>query len=123
MTQINKMLKIVIDTNVLLVSISKKSQYYWLYKKLLNKEFILCISNDIINEYIEILSEKYNHQVAENIIEILLIAKNVQKITPYFNWNLIIADPHDNKFVDCAIASNADYPVTNDKHFKSPEGC
>lgn len=23
----------------------------------------------------------------------------------------------DNKFVDCAIASNADYLVTNDKHF------
>lgn len=24
---------------------------------------------------------------------------------------------HDNKFIDCAIAANADYIVTNDKHF------
>ena len=27
------------------------------------------------------------------------------------------ADPDDNKFVDCAIVSNAEYIVTNDAHF------
>jgi len=26
-------------------------------------------------------------------------------------------DPDDNKFVDCAISSNAKFIVTNDKHF------
>lgn len=31
--------------------------------------------------------------------------------------NLIHADSDDNKFVDCAIAGNADYIVTDDKHF------
>jgi predicted nucleic acid-binding protein len=30
---------------------------------------------------------------------------------------LINADKTDNKFVDCAFACNADYIVTNDKHF------
>ncbi len=30
---------------------------------------------------------------------------------------MIQTDPDDNKFVDCAIASQADYIVTNDKHF------
>lgn len=34
----------------------------------------------------------------------------------YF-WNLISADPEDNKFADCALAGNADYLVTNDSHF------
>ena len=30
---------------------------------------------------------------------------------------MIEADPDDNKFVDCAIVSNAEYIVTNDAHF------
>jgi len=36
---------------------------------------------------------------------------------PFYNWNLITADPEDNKYVDCAIRSNADFIVTNNKHF------
>ena len=38
-------------------------------------------------------------------------------ITPYFHFNLITADPDDNKFVDCAITANARYIVSNDKHY------
>jgi uncharacterized protein len=36
---------------------------------------------------------------------------------PFYKWNLIEADPDDNKFSDCAVASAADYFVTHDKHF------
>ncbi len=32
-------------------------------------------------------------------------------------WNLIVHDPDDDKFVDCAIASGSDDLVTSDKHF------
>jgi len=28
-----------------------------------------------------------------------------------------LSDKDDNKFVDCAVAGNADYLVSNDKHF------
>lgn len=34
-----------------------------------------------------------------------------------YRWNAITADPDDNKFFDAAVASNADYLVTNDNHF------
>lgn len=36
----------------------------------------------------------------------------------YYKWQLIEADPDDNKFADVAIAANADYLVTNDQHFE-----
>ncbi len=39
-------------------------------------------------------------------------------VSNYFFWNLITVDPDDNKFVDCAISANANFIVTNDKHFK-----
>ena len=44
--------------------------------------------------------------------------KNVIKQEPTFSWSLITADKDDNKFVDVSIASNCNYIVTNDKHFK-----
>jgi len=43
---------------------------------------------------------------------------DVLQVHKYFFWNLITADPDDNKFVDCAVAASADYLVTEDKHFK-----
>ena len=43
--------------------------------------------------------------------------QNIELITPSYNWHLIETDVDDNKFCDCAIASNADYIITNDKHF------
>ena len=39
------------------------------------------------------------------------------QVNPYFNWNFIRADPDDNKFIDCAIAANADCIVSQDEHF------
>ena len=38
-------------------------------------------------------------------------------ITPYYHFNLIKADPDDNKFVDCAVAGNAKFIVTEDRHY------
>jgi len=50
-------------------------------------------------------------------IYIILAAPNVVLVSSYFNWNLITKDPDENKFVDCTIAANARYLVSNDKHF------
>ena len=38
-------------------------------------------------------------------------------INTYYDFNLIEADPDDNKFVDCAIAAGAELIVTEDRHF------
>ena len=40
-------------------------------------------------------------------MELLDNLSNVEYVTQYFKWNLIKVDPDDNKFTDCAIASNA----------------
>ncbi|MBR6330753.1 MAG: nucleotide-binding protein, partial [Bacteroidales bacterium] len=41
----------------------------------------------------------------------------VEFVDPQFHLGLITSDPDDNKFVDCAFASNATFIVSNDKHF------
>jgi len=113
---VNK-LKIILDTNVLLVSISSKSQYHWIFQSLLNNFFDLYISNEILMEYEEIIGRKFSPAVAKNITRALLALPNVQQTTVYYKWDLIKADSDDNKFVDCAITAGADYIVTQDKHF------
>ena len=109
--------RFVIDTNILLVSISSKSQYHWIFQGLIHQQFELAITTDILSEYEEIISDKYSSTVAQNVIRTLLLLPNVIQTNVYYKWNLIQNDKDDNKFVDCAIASNADGIITNDKHF------
>jgi len=110
-------LRVVLDSNVLLVSIARKSKFRPIFNSLLNGQFQAVITNEILNEYIEIIERKANAIVAHNIAESITNLPNVEKIEVSFKWNLISADPDDNKFVDCAIAGRVKYVVTNDKHF------
>lgn len=56
-------------------------------------------------------------EVANAVMETLDYLPNVELITRYYQWKLIHADPDDDKFVDCAVACNANYLVTYDGHF------
>ncbi|MEK7254372.1 MAG: putative toxin-antitoxin system toxin component, PIN family, partial [Bacteroidota bacterium] len=101
----------------LLVCISKRSPFRPIFDKFLAKEFDLLLSNEILSEYLEKLEEKASSEVANNIAEVLINARNVNLVHIYFNWNLIAHDPDDNKYVDCAVAGNATWIVSNDRHF------
>ena len=78
----------------------------------------MCLSNDILTEYEEIIAMKTSAEVAKNVVGLLLKSKNVEFVSPYFNWRLIETDHDDDKFVDCAFAANATYIVSNDKHLE-----
>jgi len=71
----------------------------------------------IISEYEELISRLYPPEITASAMYLLINSLNVEKIIPHFKWNFIIADPDDNKFVDCALNAGANYIVTNDKHF------
>lgn len=112
-------IKVILDTSVLLISISSKSDHHWIFRALLQEKFELIISNEILSEYEEIISKKYSNEVAQDVIRTLLLLPNVIKYEIYYKWYLITVDEDDNKFADCAVASNADYLVSNDKHFNT----
>ena len=108
---------VVIDTNCLLQIISKKSPYRPIWDAFLGGRFDLCVSNEILDEYQEILGQQTTPYIAENVVLLILNKSNVRLVTPHFRMGLIQADPDDNKFVDCAFAANADYLVSEDSHF------
>jgi putative PIN family toxin of toxin-antitoxin system len=107
----------VIDTNCLLASIPPQSSYYWLYTAFKDQRFEWLLSNEIMAEYEEQLASRYSERTANLVLSVLSSAPNVIFDEPYFKWNLVENDPDDNKFADLTISGNADYLVTNDKHF------
>ena len=111
-------MKIVLDTNCLVNVIMPNSYNNDIWQAFRAFKYTLCISNEILLEYHEILTKRYNVVIANTIVKELLESPNVQKITPAYRFCLITADPDDNKFVDCAITAGATFIVSNDKHFK-----
>lgn len=111
------MRRVVLDTNCLLISLSRRGQYYAVWKDFFAEKYILCYTNEILSEYEEILSLKMGAEIAQNVIKAIITRKNTLKLDAHFRFNLIKADVDDNKFVDCAIVANASFIVSQDRHF------
>ena len=71
----------------------------------------------MLTEYDEIIRQFFSPPFAEAVIESIVNNPNTLFFTPHYHFNLITADPDDNKFVDCAIQANAHFIVTNDHHY------
>jgi len=112
------MRRIVIDTNCLLAILPSKSRYHKVWTEFLEENLEFCVSNEILMEYEEILSEKTSSFFADAIIKALINKPNLVRVSPSWRFHLINIDPDDNKFVDCAICGCAEYLVSNDRHFR-----
>ena len=110
-------MKVVIDTNVLLVSFPNKSRYRPIFNSIINSDVFLIITNSIYLEYVEILHCRAKREAIEIFEKFVRSAENIINPAIYYSWNLITVDPDDNKFTDAYIAANADYLITNDAHF------
>lgn len=111
------MKRIVLDTNCLIASLSRTSRSYSVWRALHDGRFVLCVTNEILMEYQEMIGRKTTPEIAENVVQYITNSDFVEFVTPYYHFDLIKADHDDNKFVDCAIAANATYIVSDDKHF------
>lgn len=112
-------MKIVLDTNCLIPVLIPGSFGHDIWQAFRKRCFTLCVSTEILLEYEEILlhitgKKEYTSLVMETIAN----APNVEFVTPVYRFNLITADPDDNKFVDCAVTAGATYIVSNDHHFR-----
>lgn len=110
-------LRVVLDTNVFLVSLADKSPYALIFDALLDEKYELVVHNEIIIEYEEVIEKRYSKQVVNDVLELILHLENIYRQDVFYQWNLIEQDPDDNKFVDVYVASQADFLVANDRHF------
>jgi putative PIN family toxin of toxin-antitoxin system len=114
------MTPVVIDTNVIV------SSFYGGNPKriidLLKAEKIkLCISKDIINEYIKVLMRFKDIDDIE-VNELVKLFSNSRIViftgsTP--KLKVVVNDPDDDKFIECAVELGAEYIISGDKDLLS----
>jgi uncharacterized protein len=108
---------VVIDCNILVMCLASRSPYHGIYQSIVHGKFNVAVTIDIMLEYEEVIQQKYGVATARALIALLSELPNVRLIHPHYQWQLIETDVDDNKYCDCAIAGQAAYIVTEDRHF------
>lgn len=113
------MLKVVIDTNVFISSFfgGVPREIINLWKK---GEIVLCLSQEIIEEYLEVLNRlglKDKKEIA-NLTGLFSEGYNSIFTTKTPNIKVVDDDPDDNKFLECAVALDSKIIISGDKHLK-----
>lgn len=93
------------------------SPYHVVWERVMRGEISLCVNTEILLEYEEILAIKTTAEIALNIVEAIAKFSSTVFQDSFVHFGLIQEDIDDNKFVDCAIASGAEFIVSIDSHF------
>ena len=109
-------MKVVIDTNVFVSSFfgGNPRRIIDLWKE---EKITLCLSKDILDEYIEVL-QRIGLRNEDEIQELLsLFAKgfNILFTTKTPKIKVVKDDPDDDRFIECAISLKAEAIITGDK--------
>jgi len=114
-----KKIKVVIDTNVFISSFFNRNgtpgKIIDLWK---TEKIVLCISSPVLEEYIEVLLRLgFNEKTdLKELLEPFQKQFNISASLKSVKISAVKKDPEDDLFIECAVANNADYIVTGDKH-------
>ncbi len=112
-----RLIKVVIDTNVFFAGLSYNSYYFPIIEAIYRNKLMLLVSTPILLEYKEILENEYPSEMMDHFFNFLDNSSNIGYVNPTFKFQLPFEDADDQMFVDCAVCGNADYLITNDRHF------
>ena len=112
------MRRIVIDTNVM-VSAYLGGRLEAIVVAWIAGKFILAVSNQIVSEYIDVLSRPKFKIAREELDDFTaMILSKAEFVFPEESIHVVEADPSDNKFLEAAVSVRADYIVSGDKHLR-----
>ena len=113
-------MKVVIDTNVFVSSFfggnPRKVIDFWKKGKI-----ILCLSKDILDEYIDVLQrvELKDENEIEELLSLFARGLNILFTTKTPQIRAVKDDPEDDKFIECAVALKAEVVIIGDKTLKT----
>lgn len=118
-------MRVCLDTNVFLRIFSQAPAYLKIQRALISGRIRLVLSNDVLLEYQEVVVSRSRHAswpIFELFIARLEELGHLFRLAPSFRFQLLVDDPDDNKFSDCAIVGEAEFLVTYDRHFDALRG-
>ena len=110
-----KMVRVVLDTNVLVSAFRNKGKSRSLLSGLMEKHEVV-LSSQILAELADVLSrDKFNVTNAQ-IDKFLSILVRYAVVVPVQSTSIILEDPDDDVILDTAFCGKAEYIVSGDKH-------
>ena len=111
------MLRVVLDTNVLISAILFGGKPRQILEKAIRGEIRLCLSEPMLEELKGVLQRsKFNY--SPEMIQFILteLTGIADFVDPSVTINVVLEDQEDNRILECAVAAKADYVITGDSH-------
>jgi putative PIN family toxin of toxin-antitoxin system len=110
-------LKVVLDTNVLISAILFGGKPRQILEKAIRGEIRLCLSEPILEELKGVLQRSKFDYSPEMIQFILMELTGIADfVNPSETINVVLEDPEDNRILECAVEAKANYIITGDFH-------
>ncbi|MFH1752357.1 MAG: putative toxin-antitoxin system toxin component, PIN family [archaeon] len=110
------MIRIVIDTNILISASFWKGNPYKLIELAIKKEIDVFTSIEILEEYAEVIKRDFKTSEEELIEKINWFMQILKLVEPQTIIQEIKEDPDDNKILEAAVEAKANYIISGDKH-------
>jgi len=110
------MQKLILDTNIIVSAlISSSIPTKILYELVLTKQVETCLSEEIFDEYVEVLNRDKFSKFANFKTKAEVVLNRLREIATFYRTDRrveVLTDTSDNKFLELAVASSADYLIT-----------
>ena len=111
------MLKVVLDTNVLISAILFGGKPRRILEKTIRGEIRLCLSEPILEELSGVLRRsKFDYSIERVQIILTELTSIADFVNPSEIIRLVLEDPDDNRILECAVEAKASYIITGDFH-------
>jgi len=110
-------MKVVIDTNVFISSFLGDGNPRNVIDLWKNGRLTLCLSQEIVSEYVEVLQRLGIDEENElkKLLQLFALGYHSIFTGSTEKLSIVIHDPDDDKFFECAVSLNAKYIITEDK--------
>ena len=106
-------MKVVIDTNVLINGANDESSYaFRIIKEVIAGKIQAFATHQTMSENRQMLRKLVRDREYKTLLEEYFSNLNIVKVYEPLN---VVSDPEDNKLVESAVASGANYLITNDR--------
>ncbi|MDI6890505.1 MAG: putative toxin-antitoxin system toxin component, PIN family [Thermodesulfovibrionales bacterium] len=109
-------MRVVVDTNIFVSSFfgGNPRKIIDLWK---DGRMSLCLSKDVLDEYIEVLQKigLRDEDELEELLSLFARGFNILFTSKTLNLRVVKDDPDDDKFIECAVALKAQVIITGDR--------
>ena len=111
------MLRVVLDTNVLISAILFGGKPRQILEKAIRGEIRLCLSEPILEELKGVL-QRSKFDYSPEMIQFILteLTGIADLVNPSETLNVVLEDPEDNRILECAVEAKANYIISGDFH-------